>query len=388
MALGANLAAGCRSAWSSRRPSRAAREPAPAPAAAAPAAVSSPQSPPAAAAPSPLPPGPRPRPDAAARHPEPPVGAGAPRSPVARGHRRGPPEPVAALRPPPWQPLRGLLRAQPAPARRAAHVGARPRGRAAARLRPISPRAVPEDAWGRQHLSGKSSQTLAVGLLGVAARRDPSLGWLWERSPELPPAQSEAPAIEFEHVVSPELLGERPRQTSIDVLIDDPGVVVALETKWREHGSAPACAGATASGRAPASAARGESSSGPRTGTRPSPCSASACASPAAPVRSARCTRPSAMRRPRARSPARSDRRCWRSSTTRENPYFSADGDWPGLPALLEEAVTGCADAAGIRVRRRLLAGARAAAAARRRDPRRGRPTSTAWAEALRPPLG
>ena len=78
--------------------------------------------------------------------------------------------------------------------------------------------AVPKSGWNRRHLSAKSSETLAVGLLGVAARRDPSLSWLWEALEPLPEREAEVPAIEFRHVVAPELLGERPRQTSIDVL--------------------------------------------------------------------------------------------------------------------------------------------------------------------------
>jgi hypothetical protein len=94
--------------------------------------------------------------------------------------------------------------------------------------------AVPPDARERQHLSGKSSQTLAVGLLGVAARRDPSLAWLWDAL-DLPSPAAE-PALEFEHVVAPDLLGERPRQTSFDVLLDDADVLVVIEAKWRERG--------------------------------------------------------------------------------------------------------------------------------------------------------
>jgi Restriction Endonuclease associating with ARP len=96
--------------------------------------------------------------------------------------------------------------------------------------------AIPADAWGRQHLSGKSSQTLGVGLLGVAARRDPSLAWLWQALDALPPAAAPEPALEFEHVVDPSLLGERPRQTSIDVLVDDPNVLIGVAIKWRERG--------------------------------------------------------------------------------------------------------------------------------------------------------
>ena len=77
---------------------------------------------------------------------------------------------------------------------------------------------------------------LGVGLLGVAASRDPSLAWLWDALAPLPPAADDAPRLEFEHVVDPTLLGERPRQTSFDVLVDDPAVLIGIETKWREHG--------------------------------------------------------------------------------------------------------------------------------------------------------
>jgi hypothetical protein len=94
---------------------------------------------------------------------------------------------------------------------------------------------VPPDAWERQHLSAKSSQTLCLGLLGVAARRDPSLSWLFDEVGDLPAPGAE-PALSFEHVVAPDLLGERPRQTSFDVLVDDANVLVGIEAKWRERG--------------------------------------------------------------------------------------------------------------------------------------------------------
>ena len=39
---------------------------------------------------------------------------------------------------------------------------------------------IPLSERHRHHLSGKSSQLLGLGLLGVACRLDPSLGWLWQ----------------------------------------------------------------------------------------------------------------------------------------------------------------------------------------------------------------
>jgi hypothetical protein len=87
-----------------------------------------------------------------------------------------------------------------------------------------------------QHLSGNSSQVLALGLLGVAAKLDPSLSWLWESLAPVPPATSDLPTAEFEHKLAPTLLGERPRQTSIDFCVNDPAALLCIEAKWAESG--------------------------------------------------------------------------------------------------------------------------------------------------------
>jgi hypothetical protein len=47
--------------------------------------------------------------------------------------------------------------------------------------------ALPVPERHKEHLSGNSSQVLALGLLGVAARRNQSLAWLWEGLGPLPP---------------------------------------------------------------------------------------------------------------------------------------------------------------------------------------------------------
>jgi hypothetical protein len=203
---------------------------------------------------------------------------------------------------------------------------------------------IPTDGWQRQHLSAKSSQTLGVGLLGVAAERDPSLAWLWEALAPLPPAADTAPAVEFAHVVGPELLGERPRQTSIDVLIDDPHVLIGIETKWREHGIGPCRCRGEGFGPAPgercsrrveqrdaywetAGAVLGLDGRGPD-----EPCSISPVYEA---VRHAAALR--ALTGP--------DRPAVLALLyDADNPYFTADGDWPGWPALLREAVDANAD--------------------------------------------
>jgi hypothetical protein len=199
--------------------------------------------------------------------------------------------------------------------------------------------AIPTDGWQRQHLSGKSSQTLGVGLLGVAAARDPSLEWLWDALAPLPPADEPAPKIEFAHVVDPELLGERPRQTSLDVLIDDPNVLIGIEAKWREHGIGACRCRGEGFGPAPgercsrrveqrdaywdaAAAVLGLGGRDPD-----GPCSIS-------PVYEA--VRHAAALRALA-GPERPAVLVLLYDAA--NPYFVADGEWPGWPALLREAV-------------------------------------------------
>ncbi|MBA3263968.1 MAG: hypothetical protein H0T69_16170 [Thermoleophilaceae bacterium] len=204
--------------------------------------------------------------------------------------------------------------------------------------------AIPTDGWQRQHLSGKSSQTLGVGLLGAAAGRNPSLAWLWDALAPLPAAGDGAPTIEFEHVVDPDLLGERPRQTSLDVLIDDPNVLIGIEAKWREHGIGPCrCrgdgVGPTAGERCArrveqrdaywetAATVLGLGDRDPDTTCPVSPAyewvrHAAALRALAGPGRLA----------------------VLALLYDADNPYFAADGDWPGWPALLSQAVDANAD--------------------------------------------
>jgi hypothetical protein len=96
----------------------------------------------------------------------------------------------------------------------------------------------------RYHLSGNSSQVLALGLLGVAARADPTLAWLWNGLAPLPPARLDLPEWRFERKLAPEVLDEQPRQTSIDFCVDGPTALLCIEAKWAEDGiGACACAG-------------------------------------------------------------------------------------------------------------------------------------------------
>jgi hypothetical protein len=201
--------------------------------------------------------------------------------------------------------------------------------------------AIPDRPWERRHLAAKSSEMLGLGLLGVAATRDPSLAWLWDALEPLPPAADDTPSLRFGHVVDPSLLGERPRQTGLDVLVDDPNVLIGLSIKWREHGVGGCLC-------------RGDGV-GPLAGDR--------------------CSRRVEQRRPYWEAaadlfglPGRGpDAPCPISpvyETVRQaaalralagpdrpavlallydaaNPYFARTGEWPGWPALLDQAVAG-----------------------------------------------
>lgn len=96
----------------------------------------------------------------------------------------------------------------------------------------------------RHHLSGNSSQILALGLLGNAAKCDASLGWLWNGLGPIAPSTGRPPSWEFEHKLDAATLGEQPRQTSVDFLVNDPAALLCIECKWAEAGiGACSCGG-------------------------------------------------------------------------------------------------------------------------------------------------
>jgi len=105
---------------------------------------------------------------------------------------------------------------------------------------------LPEDQRHLQHLSGRSSQIVALGLLGLAWRRDRSLRWL-ENALRLPGLlRSPTPTARFEVELEPQLLNESPLVSTIDFLVEDEAAVICLEAKFGEDGmgrcSCPAAA--------------------------------------------------------------------------------------------------------------------------------------------------
>ena len=180
-----------------------------------------------------------------------------------------------------------------------------------------------------QCLSGKSSQTLVLGLLGVPASLEPDLGWLW-RALGVPPSPDPAPQVRFERTLPNKLLGEHPRATSLDCLIEADDVVVCVEAKLREDGvgacSCPdpgtRCSERVLGRGAYRQAARNDMAMGwPGQG----PCQLRPAYQAVRTVAAAKAL-------------AGVDRRAVVGMLYDErNPYFKRTGNWPGWPALLTE---------------------------------------------------
>ena len=207
--------------------------------------------------------------------------------------------------------------------------------------------AVPADGWQRHHLSGKSSQTLTVGLLGVAAARDPSLGWLFEAlGLEARPAE---PRLGFEHSVEPGLLGERPRpdqprpaggrRLRAALRRDELARVRPGRLHLPRHGSGP--------GRGSLRAGGGGADRLLGGGIRAAgPAAPRARRAPARSARPYQAVRAAAA----ARALAGPDRPALLALVyDANNPYFAGLGDWPGWPAMLRAAVEANADPSAFR---------------------------------------
>jgi hypothetical protein len=192
---------------------------------------------------------------------------------------------------------------------------------------------LPEDLRHRHHLSGRSSQVLALAILGLAWRRDQSVRWL-EEALTLPGLlKSAAPSVRFEVEVEPTLLNESPLVSTIDFLVEDDAAVVCVEAKFGEDGMGR-CSCPTG---APAVAACAQKVLArplywktasevfflpERQPGKPCPISASYQA-----IRNVAA----------ARALAGDDRRAvFALFYDERNPYFQPQGDWPGWPDLLK----------------------------------------------------
>lgn len=192
----------------------------------------------------------------------------------------------------------------------------------------------------REHLSGKSSQVLALGLLGVSATLDPSHGWLWEMFAPLTPPGAPAPTAAFEVEVEPSLLGEYgKKRTSIDYLVQDTAMVVSIECKWREDGLG-SCSCSRYGGNPATGACRDVIRD-----KRPSywstatdifslPERAAGLPCPLSPVYQAVRNVAAALNLSEPAGTA-----VFGLIYDANNPYFAGHGEWPGWPALLRDTL-------------------------------------------------
>jgi len=98
-------------------------------------------------------------------------------------------------------------------------------------------RLLPAQAVHRFARSGRSSQALALALLGSAVHNDITLKALW-RTLGLDRAmrRNDAARIAFEYALDPSELQEHPHVTTIDFLATTPESVASVEGKWSEKG--------------------------------------------------------------------------------------------------------------------------------------------------------
>jgi hypothetical protein len=215
---------------------------------------------------------------------------------------------------------------------------------------------VPDREWHLHHLSGGSSQVLAVALLGSAIERDPSLKWLAEVLSLQGVFSSATPTCAFEKSLDPETLNELERTTSVDLLVEDDGHVLCIEAKMWEAGF-----GTCRCGRDQEEHALDEPSE-----TVPVPaqerggCSTKVLKRPAywaaatevlglpELVEGKPCPIASSYQAVRnlaaARALEKGRRACFALFFDARNPYFRSTDSWPGWPALLAASIAPTAD--------------------------------------------
>lgn len=187
------------------------------------------------------------------------------------------------------------------------------------------------------HLSGRSSQVLALAVFDASSHLDPGLEWLFQAFAPLPKSDSPLVAPELEHELPPGALNEQPpRVTAIDFLVQTSTVVICTEAKRGEDGMGRC----SCSPSAPAIA----------------DCSAKVLDRPrywetayelfGMPTREPGKPCPVSLGYQAIRSVAAA---CYLGTGGREpvfglvydaeNPYFKETGDWPGWPQLLADTL-------------------------------------------------
>lgn len=209
--------------------------------------------------------------------------------------------------------------------------------------------------WHPHHLSGGSSQVLAVALLGSAIEEDRSLQWLAELVGVGESGfASNAPMFEFEFEVDRSLLNEYPRVTNLDVLVIDERLVVGVEAKlWEKGFGTCGCDKeerkvSRATMETPLSSAQDRAACSPRILDRPAYWS-TASAVLGLPERVAGRLCPIAPSYQAVRNfaavqaLANGRRAVFALFFDDRNPYFRECDAWPGWPALLSSSVSSTA---------------------------------------------
>jgi hypothetical protein len=96
-------------------------------------------------------------------------------------------------------------------------------------------RFLPPQSVHRYARSGKSSQTLALALLGAAIHQDVTLKALW-RTLGIGGPHAKSAQVAFEYALAPSDLQEEPRVTTLDFLAATTRELVVVECKWSERG--------------------------------------------------------------------------------------------------------------------------------------------------------
>ena len=206
---------------------------------------------------------------------------------------------------------------------------------------------IPRNAIHPYARSAKSSQMLALAILGASAMADPSHEWLWKAAnlPRGLGAQNAGGRVPFmfERQLAPSDLNETPHTTQIDYAVDAPSCFVAIECKWSEQGlGGCSCLPNHEGNPMPGGFCSQRVVERPEYWQMASdffglsaerlpllPCQISPLYQAVRNVAAARClagsTRPFAFI----------------LLFDNQNPYFRATGEWPGWPALLENRLRG-----------------------------------------------
>lgn len=199
---------------------------------------------------------------------------------------------------------------------------------------------IPPDLVHTHVRSGRSSQALALSLLGCSALADPSLSWFLRVFGLEHLSTATACSYELERALLPTELNEYPRVTKLDFVVENENAFVAVETKWSEPGlGICSCIrdgdGNPAAGHSCAARVRGR--------TKYWKTADALFGLPAARLELLPCTMSVAYQAVRnvaaARRLAAGRTAAFVLIYDQRNPYFDRTGNWPGWPTVLSRTL-------------------------------------------------